>query len=251
MADFIEVAKLNDKRKAERIFACLKPTDKNAQGKPEFRLCSKYPFELKDSCLTCWLDYLNNEADVVIEQTFANETELLVVAKQTKGRLGEVIFQALAKADIQVAEALRQMDDKTTGKTNLVDLDYQSIYHAHKERPKFRTTTDNQQDLHEVLKGLTTVIGNQSAPVNNNDAVIQQVAQMMAEQTAQAEAREAKLLAEIEALKGNQNQAIVFNVGDKVTVDGVEAEIIGKPFGKFKVKLANGEEKTVTREQLD
>ncbi len=251
-ADFIEVAKLDDKAKAKRIFETLKPKS----------LCSKYAFELKDTCLTCWLDYLNNEADAVIEEAFADDFELSTIAKLTKGQLGEVIFRALSQADVEVAEALRQMDDKTTGKTNLVDLDYQSIYHAHKERPKFRTTTDNQQDLHEVLKTLQGVISN-SQPAQNNDNVLQQVAQMMAEQEAKAKAREKALLDEIEALKGKTapvaEKAVVepetvYNIGDKVIYDGQEWTVIAKPFGKIKLSTQGDEDGavvTVAKEQLN
>ena len=145
--------------------------------------------------------------------------------------------QALNTADEAVADALRDLDEKTTGKTSLAPIDFLNIFHTHKDRPKFRTTTDNQRDLHDVLQGLNNTLNRQNPSTTDSDAVIKQVASMLAEQKADADAREARLLAEINELRAQATPTsevveVSYSKGDAVTFDGREAVVVDKPFGK-------------------
>lgn len=132
--DFPEIAKLENEENARRVFMVLSLP----------RLCSKYGYDLKNQCLTCWIAYLeSDEFRIKVYSEFQGEAEynLRTVALDAAGKLITNFLEALQTARQEIDTAIRQVEDKTSGKDTFYAIDYLHVYHTHSERPQYKTTT--------------------------------------------------------------------------------------------------------------
>lgn len=186
--DFPELAALEDEEAAVRVFNAL----------TNHRPCVKYAYELKNECVTCWLDYLRGDAVKTLAAEFENEPHLRDAAVKTHDRLVQALAKARHSAELSLNEALKMIDDPKSGKDGLADIDYIYIWHLHQDQPKYRTSTDASSEL---AKAIAEALRTQNAPAPAVGLSAEDVKRMIEEAAAaQTSALEAAN-AEIAALK--------------------------------------------------
>jgi hypothetical protein len=124
--------------------------------------CKKYPLELDNLCITCWIDYLSNEFYDKVDSLPFNNPESASVAKETASRLVSGMSKALDAARRRIDIAIRDMDDPRSGKESFTDNDMLAVYHTHSERPKYKTTVGSEgtsKELMEILKVIKDTYG--------------------------------------------------------------------------------------------
>lgn len=152
IVDFFKLSQLESETDAEQILSAL------ANPKP----CTKYPFQLKNRCVTCWRDYLATEAPAKIVAEFSDNPRLYEAAADSLERLHNAFETALARADQSVHTALSNLEDKSKGKSQLYDFDYANIRHAHKETPTLRTSVDGQNQIERLIGALGNALPQQA-----------------------------------------------------------------------------------------
>lgn len=203
---FIELpalSKLSEERAGTVVTALMNPNK-----------CSKYPFELKKECISCWLDYLRNDSSFTVATLSVSSSEwepaMIEIAKQSADALVKGFEVALDEARRQLDVAVREVDDPKSGKDQFHDVDYLNIFHTHASRPTFRTSTagaDVGTQIAEALRGL-------QAPGIDAAAIGDLVKNAVAEQTAGLQAElDAYRAADAAAVDATQPPASIENDG--------------------------------------
>jgi hypothetical protein len=148
-SNFIYLSELRNlpEQTVERIVEILTPNKR----------CSKYPVELKEKCITCWINYLDNEVYEVLEK-YNFDSETTRVIDKTIEEMARGFRNAIREAQRRIDIAIREIDDPKSGKSAFYESDLQAIYHTHSERPKYKTTVNEGAEIANVLKQ----IGNNS-----------------------------------------------------------------------------------------
>lgn len=115
--------------------------------------CDKYPLEIGNKCITCWLQYLDNDFHVRLKQECADKGAAFkkaLIKSAEKMRAG--FIESLGEARRRLDRAIREIDDPKSGKTVFFDSDLLNVYHTHSDRPKYKTTVNENDRFSEVLK---------------------------------------------------------------------------------------------------
>jgi hypothetical protein len=128
--EFREIALLDNEDAARSIFEAL--ANPNA--------CSKYPYQLRNKCATCWLNYLRSPlASERLSPFLGSPYEEAVTASYNS--LAANLEEALAEAERQIDEAESLIADSTSPKQTYVPNDIINIQHRHDDMPEYRRTT--------------------------------------------------------------------------------------------------------------
>lgn len=146
--EFLELAKLENEPQAREILELL--TNPNR--------CSKYPIELENTCATCWVAFLRDDAPTRIVEKYSDFPQMYEAATVTLQKLLTSLESAVIEARRRVNVALREIDDPKSGKGNMFyPSDYINIYNTHQDRPKFKTTTDQNESMESMAKAIMTL----------------------------------------------------------------------------------------------
>lgn len=231
--DFPELAALDDEAKAREIVGLL--TNPNQ--------CEKYPVELKNTCATCWVNYLRGEAPSVLAERYADDPRIFTAAGSTLRLLLTSLDNAVAEAATLVDVALREVDDPKAGKDRFYDVDYINIMNSHKNMPEFRTTTNPQASMDNFTKAIEKLAVGRSQDVG---LTADDVRGIVAETTAAKDTR----IAELEAQLAGKT-ADPFQAGVNVICEGgpgVIREV--KTAGWYSVELESGQMKSLRKDAL-
>jgi len=153
LIDLFKLSQLENAQEQEQILEVLTNPNK----------CSKYPFQLRNRCATCWRHYLATEAPSRVAEEFAHSERLFEAAAATLDQLIFAFDTAIPRAEADLSTALKTLDDGRSGKTALFDIDYRNIRNAHKDMPSFRTSTDQGGDIARLTEALTKTLTPQVA----------------------------------------------------------------------------------------
>lgn len=182
--DFPELALLEDETKVREIVGYL--TNPN--------VCVKYPYELQNTCATCWVDYLRHEAKSVIAENLSDTPQMFTAAMESHRRLLTSLENAVSEAGTLVDVALRDVDDPKAGKDRFYDVDYINIWNSHKEMPQFKTTTNPQASMDNFTKAIEKLALGREQPTG---LTAEDVRAIVAETTAAKDAEIAELKAQL------------------------------------------------------
>lgn len=125
--------------------------------------CSKYPIELNNECISCWVEYLNNVFYEKADSLPFSNPESVFVAKSTAAKLVNGMSSALESARRRINKALMDIDDPRSGKDSFTDNDMLAVYHTHSDRPKYKTVVSDtgsmSPELLEILKAIKDSYG--------------------------------------------------------------------------------------------
>lgn len=189
--DLREIAELDNEDEAVRIFDHL--TNPN--------LCSKYPFDLGSSCVTCWRDHLRSDAFQVGDFSDLSAVGLLAL-RATHERLLKAMDDALIDARAVVNQAASDIDNANSAKTDYDPFDYVCIRHTHSAMPTYKTANP-QANFAEVLGA--ALRGKGEAKQEEDNAVALKLAELD------------KAMQEVAELKARLEQAALPKEGEAAT----------------------------------
>lgn len=181
VVDLLELSKLEDEQAQIRILQVLVNPKR----------CPKYA-ELNSLCATCHLKYLTTEAPVKIKNELLDTPNLAQVALDTLDVLVAAIEGELQSAALRINNALKQIDDPKSGKSQLFEKELADIYNTHRETPQYKTQVDRDSLTDKLLER----IANTSGGLSEAD-----VRRIVSEQSREKDALIARQAAEIEELK--------------------------------------------------
>ncbi len=259
--EFIEVAKLRDGKLADKVFSALQPQE-FIDGVSEPKNCTKYSAQLKNKCATCWIQYLEEEAEEVLELYFAisdsdNQTaretkqKALLAGQASRNVLLGSLQSALALADSHWQESVSEIESKTKKKLSPQDLI--NMRHLHNDRPNFSmlNVSGNAPQIDSEAIGAGFAKGMQTANQPNTDDLSQVIADSVTTAVQQATAPLITQINEQQEIINELTKPTSYSIGDEVSYKGEDAKVKAKPFGKYTITLENGEEiKSVPFEEL-
>ena len=215
-------------------------------------------------CPTCRLESLKSDeisqrifqaSNTLDSNILASLRAVLIDANEAAIRYAE------RKIDLIDAD-LTKRSNHENGRTSRNETDYVYLKMAHRKIAADSTTN--------VVEQLTAALvsanaANMTARQTETPAIsIDEFQAMQAEMKAlrsqvllQANAerlvKAESAVAEVapEATPEVESEATEINKGDFVTIDGIPAKVIGKPFGKFTVEFPDGTNKTVKRDEIN
>ena len=180
--ELTSLSKLDDEDKVLRVAEIL-ANDKE---------CSKYPHELKTSCVSCWIDYLRNEVRDNIKAAFKEEPDCQRAANRTVDELLPALENALGEARRQLDKAIREIDDPKVGKDTFFETDYLNVYHTHSNRPTYRTSTASSDIGTQIAEAIKSVAGTATPSPAMDPDIISSLAAQVKELKEKLDAAEAK-----------------------------------------------------------